>query len=61
MKITCIIRYQIDPFQRDRLKQFACNLSLRTTPRAAPDQVSAAARNDTPPKTAVQYSIEASS
>ena len=57
MKISCIIRYQIDPFQRDGFKQFACNLSLRTKPRAAPDHVPAAARNDTPTKRAVQYSM----
>jgi len=26
MKMTCFIRYQIDPFQRDAFKQYAENL-----------------------------------
>ncbi len=26
MKITCVIRYQIDPFQRDAFRQYAARL-----------------------------------
>ncbi len=33
MKMTCFIRYQIDPFQRDAFKQYAENFIMAQTKR----------------------------
>ena len=38
MKITCLIRYEIDPFQRDAFKEYADNWA-RIIPRCGGDLV----------------------